>query len=87
LAARESTADEGVVLGIHQGARMVTPKIIEVDYESLRILRSLVNSAQVCLDGLEARLQKELEVIGVVRALTEKASRSLAEIVEPQGEA
>lgn len=63
---------------------MVPRKLIEVDLEALRILRSLVNSAQVCVDGLETRLKKELEVIGVVRALTEKASRSLAEIIEPE---
>lgn len=66
---------------------MVPPKVLEVDLESLRILRSLVNSSQVCIDGLEARLKKELEVVGVVRALMEKASRSLAEIIEPAKEA
>lgn len=66
---------------------MTTPKLIEVDFESLRVLRSLVNSAQVCLEGLETRVRKELEVIGVARTLSEKASRTLGEIIDRTSEA
>jgi len=62
---------------------MTPSKLVEIDLESLRVLRSLVTSAQVCLDGLEARMRKELEVIGVAKTLNEKASRSLGEMIDP----
>jgi len=65
---------------------MTSAKKIEVDIESLRTVRSLVNSTQVCLDGLESRIKKELEVISVAKTLSEKASRSLEEIMDPTTE-
>lgn len=65
---------------------MTSVKVIEVDVESLRTVRSLVNSTQVCLDGLESRMKKELEVISVAKTLSEKASRSLEEIIDPATE-
>jgi hypothetical protein len=63
---------------------MNPPKLIkmEIDVESLRTLRSLINSAQVCLEGLDARIRKELEVIGVAKALAEKASQTLAGLID-----
>jgi hypothetical protein len=57
-----------------------------VDLEELRNLRSLVNSARVCLEGLDSRIKRELEVIGVAKALTEKASHTVNKMIPAKEE-
>jgi len=57
-------------------------KLIQVDQEALRTLKTLVNCAQVSLDGLDTRMKKELEVIGVARAMSEKATNLISELLE-----
>lgn len=46
---------------------------IRIDREEILGLRSLVDSMIFCLRGLESRSRKELEMIGAMSALGEKA--------------
>jgi len=46
---------------------------IRIDREEILGLRSLVDSMIVCLRGLESRFRKEVEMIGAISALAEKA--------------
>lgn len=46
---------------------------LAVDRETLLSLRSLVDSMLLCLRGLESRFRKEIEMIGAVGALGDKA--------------
>jgi len=48
-------------------------EMVEIDRETLLTLRSLVHSVEVSLSGLDDRLKKELEVIEVSVALSERA--------------
>ena len=57
-------------------------KLIQVDQEELRNLKSLVSGAQVCLDGLDSRMKKEIEVIGAARAMAEKATSLINELLQ-----
>jgi len=57
-------------------------KLIQVDQEELRNLKTLVSCSQVCLDGLDARMKKEIEVIGAARAMAEKATSLISELLQ-----
>jgi len=46
---------------------------IRTDREEILGLRSLVDSMIFCLRGLESRFRKELEMIGAISAVGEKA--------------
>jgi hypothetical protein len=52
----------------------------EINEETLLALRSLVQSVQVSLSGLDSRMKRELEVISVSSALAARISDILEEI-------
>ena len=55
--------------------------LVEIDRESLQMLRSLMHSVEVCLSGLDDRIKRELEVIEVSMALSHKAKTLLNQIL------
>jgi hypothetical protein len=61
---------------------MKPAKLIQIDQEQLRNLKSLVDCARISLDGLDTRMKKELEVIGVARTMAEKATSLIDQLVE-----
>lgn len=50
---------------------------ISLDSEGLEALRSLVQSSEVCLSGLETRIKREIEVIRICRMWNTRAKELL----------
>jgi len=59
---------------------------VAIDRETLRYLKSLIVSAQVCLKALDSKLQKELEVISVARNLVDRSLEVLQDIESETGD-
>jgi hypothetical protein len=58
--------------------------LVGIDRESLQMLRSLMHSVEVCLTGLDDRIKRELEVIEVSMALSQKAKTLLNQVLSAQ---
>lgn len=53
-----------------------------LDSETLQLLKSLIHSVVVCLDGVNARLNKEMEVISVSSSSADRALDIINEMLE-----
>jgi hypothetical protein len=58
---------------------MDAEKHSKIDREALEVLRSLLEAAQVCLNGMEAKLKEDVQMIGVIDTMIEKALNTVNE--------
>lgn len=65
---------------------MSVEETIAIDRETLRYLKSLIVSAQVCLKAMDSRLQRELEVISVAKNLVDRSLEVLEDIESEAGD-
>jgi hypothetical protein len=61
---------------------MVMKPIVQLDEDAVRSLRSLVQSTVICLQRLQADMEKDLQLVGYSKSLAEQASDLLAKIAK-----
>jgi hypothetical protein len=61
-------------------------KIIEMDSEAFASLKADVYSALICLNGINSRMKKELEAIGIARSLTNNAYERIERLVPTESD-